>query len=140
MNNNQNNYNDPYNTNTNQHTYYQVPNPDCFENHKPARRNVATLVLSIVSLVCGITCLQLTLYYGIGLIFGIAGLITRSIALKKNNGVGGNMAMAGFITSLIGTILSSLIILIIIIALIVGILSADNFNGINFDFNTEYYY
>ena len=142
MDNNQNNqnnyYNDPYNSNANAGTnYYYTPNQAYQTAEPPKRRNVATLVLSIVSLVCGITALELSWCYGIGLIFGIAGLITRNIALKKNNGVGGNMAKAGFITSLIGVIISALIILFFIILIAAGIASADSFNS---DFNVDYYY
>ena len=147
MDNNQNNYyNDPYNTNTSAGpNYYQTPNqtystPNQAYNatvEQPKKRNIATLILSIVSLVCGILSVELFWCYGMGIFFAIPGLITRSIALKKNNGVGGNMAKAGFITSLIGLILSIIFILLIVLLIVGGIITADEFNS---DFNVDYYY
>lgn len=144
MDNNHNNYyDDPYNT-TPRQTYeapkqptYYMPTQDYTTESTPQRRNIATLILSIVSLVCGITSIELFWCYGMGIFFAIPGLITRSIALKKNNGVGGNMAKAGFITSLIGLILSIIFILLIVLLIIGGIMSADEFSS---DFNVDYYY
>ena len=62
MDNNQNNYyNDPYNTNTSAGpNYYQTPNqtystPNQAYNatvEQPKKRNIATLILSIVSYLC----------------------------------------------------------------------------------------
>ena len=137
MDNNQNNYyNDPYNTSGNSDTnYYHTPIQAYQATSQPQRRNVATLVLSIVSLVCGITSLELCIFYGMGIFFAIPGLITRNIALNKNNGVGGNMAKAGFITSLIGLIINGIIFLIFILTIIAGVAE-----GITAGFSSDYYY
>ena len=146
MDNNQNNqnnyYNDPYNTNTSAgQSYYQTSNQaytpvqTYTSPEQPQKKNIATLVLSIVSLVCGILSLELCIFYGLGIFFAIPGLITRNIALKKNNGVGGNMARAGFITSLIGLIISGIIFLVFILALIAGVAE-----GITAGYSSDYYY
>lgn len=140
MDNNQNNYyNDPYNTNTNSSpSYYVTPNQAYNATaEQPKKKNIATLILSIVSLVCGILSIELCWCYGIGIFFAIPGLITRNIALKKNNGVGGNMAKAGFITSLIGLIISIISIIIFALLIAYAIMEGGEFST---DYHMDYYY
>ena len=139
-NNNNNYYDDPYNTSSRDNYYYestptyQAPTQTYQTIEEPKRRNVAALVLSIVSLVCGVYSILLFMCYGAGIIFGIGGIITRNIAIKKNNGVCGNMAKAGFITSIIGIIISA-VFLVILIGMFVAALS----NGESTYYEYHYY-
>lgn len=128
MDNNQNNYyNDPYNTNSNGGTnYYHTPNQTYPAVEQPKKKNIAFLVLSIVSLVCGVYSILFSILYGIGIIFAIPGIITRNIAIKKNNGISGSMAKAGLITSIIGLILSILSIIIFACVIAYAIINGES--------------
>lgn len=144
MDNNHNNYyDDPYNT-TPRQTYeapkqptYYMPTQDYTTESTPQRRNIPALILSIVSLVCGILSVECSFIYGFGIFFAIPGLITRSIAVKKNNGVSGNMAKAGLITSIIGLVIS--ILFWVVIGFIIAITISQG-ESVDWNFNTEYYY
>ena len=140
MDNNQNNYNNPYGepganysqpTEAPTNNYYQpteTPNNNYYQpiNSAPqgGRIPVAVKVLSIVALATGIFGLIFCWYpYGIFMIFSIAALVTRSIATSKAMGMYcgkfASMAKAGMITGIIGLVFNivSLIIWAIISAI-----------------------
>ena len=148
-NNNNNYYDDPYNTSSRDNYYYestptyQAPTQTYQTIEEPKRRNVAALVLSIVSLVCGVYSILLVAAYGVGVLFGIGGIITRNIAIKKNNGVCGNMAKAGYITSIIGLILAAVIVTIIVVITIStivagGVLDLGDIFHFEYDYDINY--
>ncbi len=70
---------------------------------------------AIASLACGVMSLCLSYCYGIGIPFGIAGLILSGKAVAE--GHPSKMPLAGKITSIIGIILGAIILLILIIAI-----------------------
>lgn len=78
---------------------------------EPAQQNQSN-ALAIVSLVMGILSIVFACCYGIGIVFGIAGIICAVVG--KKNGTSG-IRTAGLICSIIGTILSVLMILYVIL-------------------------
>ena len=122
MDNNQNNYNNPYEA-PQANNYYQSEQPAQTNNYyqpvqpsqptAPQRVPVATKVLSGVSMGTGIFGLIFCWYpLGIFGLFSIAALVTNSIGKNKANGliIGkfGGMAKAGKITGIIGVILNAI--------------------------------
>lgn len=120
MDNNQNNYNNPYGE-PSQNAYYQPVQPQTTNNETipPAAR-----VLSIVSLVTGIVGLVFFYCYGMFIISSIAALVTGNIAKQKANGVYlgkyASMLKAGKITGIIGIILNAVFIVILAIVFAAG--------------------
>ena len=96
--------------------YYQ-PAP---VNPAPAKkRDVASLVLGIVSLVSSIEGLAISWYPFVGLIGGIIAIVTGAIAKKRNPQ--NKMAKAGLIMGIIATILGVLCIIAFIVLIALGI-------------------
>lgn len=60
--------------------------------------------LAIISLVMGILSIILCCCYGIGIVFGIAGIICGAVAKKKGQSKG--LALAGLICSIVGCVFS----------------------------------
>lgn len=77
----------------------------------------ATNGLAVTSLILGILAF-LSGWFFLGLILGIAAVITGAIGLKKKNGKG--MAIAGIITGALGAIASLIFTIILVISLIAG--------------------
>ena len=132
MDNNQNNYNNPYGEPTQnnysnsysgptQNNYYQPVQPQATNNGTipPAAR-----VLSIVSLVTGIVGIVFFYCYGMFIVSSIAALVTGNIANQKANGVYlgkyAGMLKAGKITGIIGIVLNAIFLVIMGIALGAG--------------------
>ena len=135
MDNNQNNYTNPYESPASnaysspysrpeENTYSQ---PSAYDYTQPQAQPVnagiptATKVLSIVSMVTGIVGLALCWCYGSLIVCSIAALVTGSIARNKANGYVGYCAgklKVGKVTGIIGLILN--IIFIIIWAVIIA--------------------
>lgn len=118
-----NNY---YQDNTNQQSVYQnytsnsetiPPYQENVQNDQPQEENNG---LAIVGLVMGIISIFFSCCYGAGVIFGIAGWICSAMANKKNKT---GLGTGGLITSIIGTILSVLIIICFIILVAIGVAS-----------------
>ncbi|MCD7835346.1 MAG: hypothetical protein LUG83_01525 [Lachnospiraceae bacterium] len=73
--------------------------------------------LAVAGLVMGIISILFSCCYGAGIIFGVAGWICSAMANKKNpTGLG----KGGLITSIVGTVLSILIILCFIVLVFIG--------------------
>ncbi len=118
MDNNQNNYNNPYGE-PSQNNYYQPVQPQAAP--QAGRTPVVVKVLSIVSMVCGIFGLVFCWYpFGVFGLFSIGALVTSTIG--NNKACGGffgkftSMNKAGKITGIIGIIIN-VIALVIWVAL-----------------------
>ena len=135
MDNNQNNYTNPYESPESnaysspysrpQETTYSQPSAYDYTQPQPAAAAgtvpAATRVLSIVSMVTGIVGLVFCWCYGSLIVCSIAALVTGSIARNKANGYVGNCAgklKGGKVTGIIGLIFN--IISIIIWAVIIA--------------------
>lgn len=135
MDNNQNNYSNPYESpesNAYSSPYSRPENntytqPNAYAYTQPQSQPVAatvpaaTRVLSIISMVTGIVGLALCWCYGYLIVCSIAALVTGSIARNKANGNVGAYASklkAGKVTGIIGLILN--IIFLIVFAAIIG--------------------
>lgn len=79
-----------------------------FTNVEKQSKNNA---LAYVSLVMGILSILLSCCYGIGIVFGIAGLICAIISRRKG---GAGVALAGLICSIVGMVFSVLVIGVIV--------------------------
>lgn len=87
----------------------------------------------MVSLILGILSISTSCSYGFGLIFGIPGLILAMLSRKStqqqqpygtpNSGNSAGLATAGMICSVIGTILSAIMLIILIILFALGMAS-----------------
>ncbi len=82
-------------------------------------RNVAALVLSIVSLATGIFSVGFCWAGYVGLPFGIAAIVTGAIAKKKDSKSG--MAKAGLILGIIGSVLSLVFLVVLIVVIAEGL-------------------
>ena len=128
MDNNQNNYTNPYeapqeNTYSAPQNQYEVPHTAPSQTVQSQPVSGAVKALSIVSLVTGIFGLVFCWYpYGVFVISSIAALVTNKIASNKSLGRDcgkfTSMAKAGKITGIIGLILN-ILSMIIWIAIIV---------------------
>lgn len=101
-------------TTATQNNYYQdntqVPpyQPQYADYSQPQQPQNQSNPLAVVGLVMGILSIVFACCYGIGIIFGIAGIICSALSKKKGkSGVG----TAGLICSIIGTVLSVLMII-----------------------------
>ena len=65
--------------------------------------------LAVVSLVMGILSIILCCCYGIGIVFGIAGIICGALAKKKGQSSG--LSTAGLICSIVGSVFSVIAII-----------------------------
>lgn len=119
MDNNQNNYTNPYGEP--QQNQYEAPQQNAYSApsySQPAQASspVAVKVLSIVSLVTGIVGLVFCWCYGSLILTSIAAIVTSTIAKNKANGMitgkNASMAKAGKITGIIGLILNILSVVI----------------------------
>lgn len=97
-----------------QTNYYQdntqTPYQQSYANtySEPQQPKNQTNILAIVGLVLGILSIVLSCCYGIGILFGIAGIICSALSKKKGkSGVG----TAGLICSIVGTVFSVLMII-----------------------------
>ena len=83
----------------------------------PAEEKRRTKNLAIISLVCGILSIVFCIFFYVSIILGIAGLIQALISLGQHRD-GRSHAIAGVITSTIGTVLSviSFLVWILVIA------------------------
>ncbi len=88
-----------------------------YQQPERKRKDIAGLILSIVSLVCGIFSLGLFWYPIVGLVLGITAIITGAIAKKRVNS---GMSRAGLTMGIIGTILGFLALIAWIVILILG--------------------
>jgi len=77
--------------------------------------------LAVVSLVMGILSIILCCCYGIGIVFGIAGIICGAIAKKKGQSKG--LSTAGLVCSIIGSVFS--VIAIIYYAWAIAMVASD---------------
>lgn len=118
-----NNY---YQDNTSSQSVYQnytsnsetiPPYQEPIQNPQPQDDNNG---LAIVGLVMGIISILFSCCYGAGIIFGIAGWICSAMANKKNKT---GLGKGGLITSIVGTVLSILVIICFIILIIIGVAS-----------------
>lgn len=102
------NYNDNgnYNYNTNYNT-----NRNMSYEQQPKKEGIG--VLAIVSLVMGILSL-VCCCVGVGIPFGIAGIILSIIAISGQKGKG--VAIGGLVTSIIGTVFSLIVIIYFVFA------------------------
>ena len=142
MDNNQNNYTNPYespesnaysspysrpeeNTYSQPSAYdYTQPQPAAAAGTVPA----ATRVLSIISMVTGIVGLVFCWCYGYLIVCSIAALVTGSIARNKANGYVGAYASklkAGKVTGIIGLILN--IIFFIFFVVVIGVSMSNGY-------------
>lgn len=94
----------------------------------------ATDPLAVVSLVMGILSIILCCCYGIGVIFGIPGLICAIISRKKGKT---GLSTAGLICSIIGLILSVLAIIYYVVCIVYAMSNPDFMDMIQM---MEYYY
>lgn len=87
---------------------------------------------AVVSLILGILSISTSCSYGFGLIFGIPGLILAMLSRKStqqqpygtpNSGNSAGLVTAGMICSIIGTILSAIMLIILIILFALGMAS-----------------
>lgn len=87
---------------------------------------------AVVSLILGILSISTSCSYGFGLIFGIPGLILAMLSRKStqqqpygtpNSGNSAGLATAGMICSIIGTVLSAIMLIILIILFALGMAS-----------------
>lgn len=123
-----NEQNNMYQDNTNQQVV-----PPVYNNNQSAPQNQSN-ALAIVSLVMGILSIVLCCCYGIGIIFGIIGLVCAIIAKKKGQSAG--MSTAGLICSIIGSVFS--VIAIIYFAYCIFLVATDpTYTDL---FNSYYYY
>uniref|UniRef100_UPI004056D9B7 hypothetical protein n=1 Tax=Acetatifactor sp. TaxID=1872090 RepID=UPI004056D9B7 len=94
---------------TQQNNYYQdytsAPTPAAPQS---APQNNGTSGVAVVSLVMGIISIVFSCCYGAGVIFGIVGIICAVVG--KKNGKSGILT-AGLICSIIGTVLSVLVLI-----------------------------
>lgn len=108
----QNFYQDNTAANTNPYTYtqqQQVPPVYSAAQPQPQQSNA----LSIVSLVMGILSILFGCCYGIGILFAIAGIICAAVGKKK--GQKGGIGTAGLVCSIIGAVLSVIMLIYVII-------------------------
>lgn len=77
--------------------------------------------LAVVSLVMGILSILLCCCYGIGIVFGIAGIICGALAKKK--GQSGGLSTAGLVCSIVGSVFS--VIAIIYYAWAIAFVASD---------------
>ncbi|GGG75138.1 DUF4190 domain-containing protein [Paenibacillus radicis (ex Gao et al. 2016)] len=109
--------------------YNQPPHPNQpWMPTPPARTNGK----SIAALVLGI-CAIIVPY--LGFIIGIVGMIISSLALgeiKKKGEQGKGLAIAGLVTSIIGTAMYAFILLILIL---IFAFAADSYDSSNFSYN-----
>lgn len=104
-----------------QQSYYPQPQPNKTDGK------------AVVSLILGILSISTSCSYGFGLIFGIPGLILAMLSRKStqqqqpygtpNSGNSAGLATAGMICSVIGTILSAIMLIILIILFALGMAS-----------------
>lgn len=115
-----------YQDNTNRQSVYQnytsnsetiPPYQENVQNTQPQEDNNG---LAIVGLVMGIISILFSCCYGAGVIFGVAGWICSAMANKKNKT---GLGKGGLITSIIGTVLSILVIICFIILVFIGVAS-----------------
>ena len=87
---------------------------------------------AVVSLILGILSISTSCSYGFGLIFGIPGLLLAMLSRKStqqqpygtpNSGNSAGLATAGMICSIIGTVLSAIMLIILIILFALGMAS-----------------
>ena len=107
-----------------ENNYNVQPNEYTVDGTAPApkRKNVAAIVLGIVSLDMSVSCLILSwipIYGFIGMFVGIAGIITGAISKKKDNRV--KMGKIGLILSIIGVVLSVLFTILGVVLLVLGL-------------------
>lgn len=121
-------YQDPYaQQNAGQQAYGQQP-------YYPQPQPNKTDGKAVVSLILGILSISASCSYGLGLIFGIPGLILAMLSRKStqqqqqpygasNSGNSNGLATAGMICSIIGTVLSAIMLIVLIILFAVGMAS-----------------
>ncbi|WP_302161097.1 DUF4190 domain-containing protein [uncultured Ruminococcus sp.] len=104
-----------------QQPYYPQPQPNKTDGK------------AVVSLILGILSISTSCSYGFGLIFGIPGLLLAMLSRKStqqqqpygtpNSGNSAGLATAGMICSVIGTVLSAIMLIILIILFALGMAS-----------------
>lgn len=119
-------YQDPYAQSAGQQAYGQQP-------YYPQPQPNKTDGKAVVSLILGILSISTSCSYGFGLIFGIPGLILAMLSRKStqqqqpygvsNSGNSAGLATAGMICSVIGTVLSAIMLIILIILFALGMAS-----------------
>lgn len=118
--------NDPAQNQTGQNNYYQDNTTAPYTQAPPASdqpEGNPNNALAVVGLVMGILSIVFACCYGIGVIFGIAGIICSVLARKKGHS---GTCTAGLVCSIIGTVLS--VIMIIYVAVVgVAVLSDPDF-------------
>lgn len=97
-----------------QNNYYQdntaAPYPQTYAYSQPEQKQ--SNPLAIVGLVMGILSIVFACCYGIGVFFGIAGIICSALSKKKGKS---GMGTAGLICSIIGTVLSVIMIIYVVV-------------------------
>lgn len=118
-------YQDPYAQSAGQQAYGQ-------QSYYPQLQPNKTDGKAVVSLILGILSISTSCSYGFGLIFGIPGLILAMLSRKStqqqpygtpNSGNNAGLATAGMICSIIGTVLSAIMLIILIILFALGMAS-----------------
>lgn len=89
-------------------TYQQPERVEYSQYNTVPPQNNGVGAMAVISLVMGILSL-LCCCVGLGAAFGIAGIILGSIAISRNTGKG--VAIGGLVTSIIGTLLSVIVII-----------------------------
>lgn len=94
------------------YTTYNVQYQNPVYTVQPQTQDSSSNAMAIVSLILGILSIVTAWCYGIGIIFGIIGLILAIVSRKKNkSGVG----IAGLVCSIIGIVFSVFMIVCIVI-------------------------
>ncbi len=128
------NYNGNFNGGEN--GYYQQSKP---VPPAPARKkDVASLVLGIVSLASSIESLVFCWYPFVGLIGGIIAIITGAIAKKRNPA--NKMAKAGLIMGIIAAVLGVICIVLWVVLIVAAAEGSfgDVFAGLPYEFGTTF--
>lgn len=121
-------YQDPYAQSAGQQAYGQYGQQPYYPQPQPNKTDGK----AVVSLILGILSISTSCSYGFGLIFGIPGLLLAMLSRKStqqqpygtpNSGNSAGLATAGMICSIIGTVLSAIMLIILIILFALGMAS-----------------
>ena len=121
-------YQDPYAQSAGQQAYGQYGQQSYYPQPQPTKTDGK----AVVSLILGILSISTSCSYGFGLIFGIPGLLLAMLSRKStqqqpygtpNSGNSAGLATAGMICSIIGTVLSAIMLIILIILFALGMAS-----------------
>ena len=127
----QNFYQDNTAANSNPYAYAQQQVPPVYSAAQPQPQQ--SNALSVVSLVMGILSILFGCCYGIGIVFAIAGIICAAVGKKK--GQKGGIGTAGLVCSIIGAVLS---VIMLVYVIIVGVALFNDPSFMN-EFESIYY-